>query len=156
MAGLPKCSGVEKLGVRAIIFSIQRADITVKSKLQDPNKGTMAPFATKKYRILLATQLTIIQISVCLFNVKVDSILLQLETLLDWMEIRRVSKTTSSERSRNKKRERSVKENRAHFVLKGDIGWFCLQLPLISDVVPEFCWICGTCLSKLSFPGQTA
>ena len=139
MTGLSKCSGVENLGVRAIIFSNQRANITATSKLQDPNKGTMAPFATKKYRILLATQLTIIQISVCLFN-----------------EVRRVSKTTSSERSRNKKRERSVKENRAHFVLKGDIGWFCLQLPLISDVVPEFCWICGTCLSKLSFPGQTA
>ena len=28
---------------------------------------------------------------------------------------------------------------------KGDIGWFCLQLPLISDD-PEFCWICGACL----------
>ena len=81
----------------------------------------------------------------CLFNVKVASILPQFETLLDWMEIQRVSMSTSSGRSINKKRERSVKENRAHFVPKGDIGWFCLQLPLISDD-PEFCWICGACL----------
>ena len=78
MTGLPKCSGVENLRVRAIISSNQRADI----KLQDQNKGTMASLA-KKYRILLATQFTRIQISDCLFNLKVDSILPQFKNLLD-------------------------------------------------------------------------
>ena len=98
-------------------------------KLQDQNKGAMASLA-KKYRILLATNFTRIQISVCLFNVKVASILPQFETLLDWMEIQRVSMSTSGGRSTNKKMERSVKENRAHFVPK---RWHWMVLPPASS-----------------------